>query len=350
MADKITIFDVARKAGVSKGTVDRVLHNRGEVSRKSAEKVRKAISDLGYEPNIYASLLATRNAFVIACLIPEFSRGDYWSLVNDGFIQAGDQVRSLNVRVRVFYYNQYDPESFRDACSALWAERPSGVIMAPLFKADTEAFARRLSAAGIPFIYVDDRVGDGYLAYLGMPRYDSGRLCAALLTERAVADDLRDVAIVRINRDKFGQSDPSAERRSGFMDFMSANFPGCAVSTVFINPSDPVEAKAELEAFFSQRPDVRNVVMFNSRVYLLGEYLKAHPQEDRRVIGYDNLERNLELLRDGHVTCLISEKAESQSRKALELLADYILMRKQPSKRDNFLHMDILTRFNIDNY
>ena len=45
---KITIFDVAEKAGVSKGTVDRVLHNRGEVSRKSAEKVRKAIEELNY--------------------------------------------------------------------------------------------------------------------------------------------------------------------------------------------------------------------------------------------------------------------------------------------------------------
>ena len=44
---KVTIIDVARKAGVSKGTVDRVVHNRGEVSRKSAEKVRKAIEELG---------------------------------------------------------------------------------------------------------------------------------------------------------------------------------------------------------------------------------------------------------------------------------------------------------------
>ena len=53
---KITIFDVAECAGVSKGTVDRVLHNRGEVSKTSAEKVRKAIEELGYEPNLYARL------------------------------------------------------------------------------------------------------------------------------------------------------------------------------------------------------------------------------------------------------------------------------------------------------
>ena len=46
--NKVTINDVAKAAGVSKGTVDRVLHNRGEVSRKSKEKVLKVIEELGF--------------------------------------------------------------------------------------------------------------------------------------------------------------------------------------------------------------------------------------------------------------------------------------------------------------
>ena len=54
-AEKVTINDVARAAGVSKGTVDRVLHNRGEVSAKSREKVLKVIEELGFKPNLYAS-------------------------------------------------------------------------------------------------------------------------------------------------------------------------------------------------------------------------------------------------------------------------------------------------------
>ena len=58
--NKVTINDVAKAAGVSKGTVDRVLHNRGEVSRKSKEKVLKVIEELGFKPNLYASLLASQ--------------------------------------------------------------------------------------------------------------------------------------------------------------------------------------------------------------------------------------------------------------------------------------------------
>ena len=58
--NKVTINDVARVAGVSKGTVDRVLHNRGEVSAKSKDKVLKVIEELGFKPNLHASLLASQ--------------------------------------------------------------------------------------------------------------------------------------------------------------------------------------------------------------------------------------------------------------------------------------------------
>ena len=62
----VTINDVAKAAGVSKGTVDRVLHNRGEVSKKSKEKVLRVIEELGYKPNLYASMLASQKKHTIS--------------------------------------------------------------------------------------------------------------------------------------------------------------------------------------------------------------------------------------------------------------------------------------------
>ena len=44
--EKTTLMDIARRAGLSIGTVDRVLHNRGEVSRKSQEKVMQEVMEL----------------------------------------------------------------------------------------------------------------------------------------------------------------------------------------------------------------------------------------------------------------------------------------------------------------
>ena len=158
---KITIFDVAEKAGVSKGTVDRVLHNRGEVSCKSAEKVRKAIEELNYEPNLYASLLATRKNRVIACVLPHYTPGEYWEKIHEGFKAGGELSASLNVGTAVFFYDQYDSESFREACRRMIDSKPSGVVLPPLFKNDAMEVAALLKDKEIPYVYVDTKLEDG---------------------------------------------------------------------------------------------------------------------------------------------------------------------------------------------
>ena len=61
-----TMEDVARLSGVSKGTVDRVLHDRGDVSEKTKQKVLKAIKEVGYKPNIFASILSMKKKYRIS--------------------------------------------------------------------------------------------------------------------------------------------------------------------------------------------------------------------------------------------------------------------------------------------
>ena len=56
----VTIVDIAKKAGVSRGTVDRVLHDRGRVSPEKAELVKRCAQEMGYQPNIAARGLAAR--------------------------------------------------------------------------------------------------------------------------------------------------------------------------------------------------------------------------------------------------------------------------------------------------
>ncbi len=347
---KITIVDVARRSGVSKGTVDRVLHQRGEVSQKSIAKVKKAIKDLGYEPNIYASLLATKKPRKLALLLPVHGSGDYWDRIEAGFLEGGGNRASMNVETLIFRYDQYDSQSFNSACESLLGADPSGVVLPPFFKNDTLKFVEELGRRGIPYVYVDTKLDGNYLAYFGMPIYKSGALCAALLTERCSVEDVDRIAIVRITRDKNHQSDPTAERRAGFLDYISEHFPMAAVDNVFINPSEPDTIETHLDEYFSSHPGVRFVVMFNSRIHLIASYLKSHPVEGRRVIGFDDLESNRQALRDGCVTILISQHTQSQSLHAVHALTDYLIMHKAPVERDNFMHMDILTSFNEEYY
>ena len=346
--DKITIMDIARKTGLSKGTVDRVLHNRGEVSRKSYARVMEAIQELGYEPNVFASLLAKGKKHLVAVLIPAHEPGSFWELAASGIAKAADSVTGVGLEAALFEYNQYDIDSFRAACTEVLAAEPSGVVLAPLFQDETQIFSLRLQKQGIPYCFIDSRPdSNGYMAYFGMPLHKSGYLCADQLTR---GQQIPSLLIVRVRRDRYQQSDPTVNRRAGFLDYMLEHVPDCKIDNVFIDPNDTEDIDRVLDGFFEEHPDVRHIVMFNSRIHLLVPWLRRHPVPGRRVVGFDNLKANMEALREGTVSVLIGQRPDEQVRLAVEALAEHAILGKIPPKKDHFMHMDILTRYNVEDY
>lgn len=345
---KITINDVAKAAGVSKGTVDRVLHERGEVSRKSREKVLRVIDELGFKPNLYASLLATRKEHVIQCLIPEYFTGEFWSLTDKGIQDAAEAVSRYGVRVEPVRYDQYNLESFQEACESILANPPSGILVAPMFRAQTFQFVKELSKRSIPYIYIDSKIeDDNYLSYFGMPMYQSGYLSADLLVS---GQSLRKVYVVRIARDKRGLSDPTVTRRAGFLDYMAEHFPQTEIINVFIDPLDRDAMDAKLDETIGSDPEEKGIVMFNSRVHLVADYLSRRKMAGCRVVGFDVLEKNLSALRAGVVQVLIAQHTDKQTVAAVNAMVDYLLLGKPVSPKDNYTQMDILNRLNCDYY
>ena len=346
---KITINDVAEAAGVSKGTVDRVLHNRGEVSEKSRQKVLKVVEELGFSPNLYASLLASRKSHRIICLIPEYNPGEFWELTERGISKGRDDVARFGVSVDIMKYDQYDIESFRKACAETLAARPSGVILAPMFRNDPLKFVNELNDSGIVYAYIDSKLeDDNYLAYFGMPMYQSGYLCADILTQGQPAER---VYIIRVLRDKKGLSDPTAIRRTGFIDYINERFPDCEIVNVFLDPKDPAGIVARLDEMFSRDSSPsKKLVMFNSRVHIVAEYLEMRNIRDCRLVGFDVLEKNLYYMREGFIDILIAQHSDQQAASAISSIVETVVMSRPLPKRDYFTQMDILNKYNCDYY
>lgn len=345
---KITIIDIAQHTGLSKGTVDRVLHNRGEVSKKSYEKVMAAVKELGYEPDLNASILARKEEEHIALLMPFNEKGTFWELALSGLERIRERFTPMRIQIDHFSYDQYSEDSFRNVCRQLLESKPAGVIIAPIFQAGTIAFANELKENSIPYCFIDSKPDtEGYLAYFGMPMYKSGYLAADQLT---CGKSIDEVLIVRVHRDKARQSDPTVNRRAGFVDYMLQKFPDCIIHSRFIDSSDADMTMATMEAFFGEHPGVKHIVTFNSRVHLLVPFLEKYPDHERRVVGFDNLHANISALRRGTVSVLIGQHPEEQVKDAIQTLSDYILLGRRPERTDNYVHMDILTPYNADNY
>ena len=348
-SDQITIFDVAKRAKVSRGTVDRVVYKRGRVSQNTIEKVQKVIAELGYTPNPNASSLASKREYTIACLIPQFREGGgYWEKIYEGFIKGARAISGYNLRLEFELYDQTDLESYLRCCERILEMHPSGVVMNAVFKEAVIQFAQRLESLNIPYAFVDNKVDElNYLLYYGVDPYKSGALGAFLLTTRC---DVKDIALIRLIRDSKHKADPNAPRRHGFLDYIEENYPHCKIHTLFISPEDAQSTYQTLKEFFTAHPEVRDIAMTSSRVFLIDDYLRRNPDPNRIVVGFDDLDRNLASLREGHVEYLVTRHIPMQSYLALTSFTDYIIKGITPPRHNNYVHMDILHRRNLDDY
>ena len=134
LPERIRIKDIARLADVSVGTVDRVIHGRSGVSEASKKRVEEILKQLDYQPNMYASALASNKKYTFICLLPEHLEGEYWTAVETGIHEAIATYSDFNTSVKINYYDPYDYHSFVNASEAILALQPDGVMVVKLLQ------------------------------------------------------------------------------------------------------------------------------------------------------------------------------------------------------------------------
>ena len=109
----VTINEIEKRANVSVGTVDRVIHNRGRVSQKTAAKVKKIIKELDYKPNILARSLSLSRTFQFGVFMPDISPDNhYWEAAIRGIEKAQEELKVHKVNISYYHYDGYSEESF----------------------------------------------------------------------------------------------------------------------------------------------------------------------------------------------------------------------------------------------
>ena len=118
-AKSIRIKDIAQLAGVSVGTVDRVLHNRGRVSEDALRKVMGVLESIDYKPNLIARTLGANKTYRIAALMPNPEQDPYWASTKSGMSQAEAEWLRYGVKVESHFFNLYDMNSFRQVAETV---------------------------------------------------------------------------------------------------------------------------------------------------------------------------------------------------------------------------------------
>lgn len=343
-----TIKDIARLCGVSAGTVDRVLHGRTGVSLKSKKRVEAVLKEINYKPNIFAIGLAAKKKYRIICLLPMFSENDYWYSVDQGVIRAREELRHYNISVECIYFNYSNGSSFDEASSRLVEEKPDAAMIVPTTMEGTLGLTQRLKAVQVPYTIIDVSVeGAGELKYIGQNSVRSGYMTGKLLLENRRKD--ADVALFMSDYRNNSLEVQMMRRMEGFIRYVNEECDHIRIHDVRLSGLTYEDNLEKLDLFFRENSHVNLGVAFNSRVHQVGRYLEEHDMRLDGLIGYDLLPLNVEYLKKGYISLLISQRPALQGYCGVKALADYVVF-KQEQEPCQYMPIDLLTKENIEYY
>lgn len=347
-SERIRIKDIAKMADVSVGTVDRVIHGRSGVSEASRKRVEEILKQLDYQPNMYASALASNKKYAFACLLPQHEEGEYWTAVEAGINDALVAYSDFNISISLSYYDPFVYRSFGDVAQSILMQNPDGILFAPTVPQHTKPFTDELNKRSIPYIYIDSNLRDQpALSFFGQNSHKSGYFAARMMMLLAAGE--REIVIFRKINEGIVGSNQQERREIGFREYMLKHHPDCHIWELNLHAKRDSEDSLMLDDFFGKHPNVKNGITFNSKVYVVGEYLLKQQKTDFNLMGYDLLERNVKCLKEGSVSFLIAQQPELQGFDGIKTLCDFLIFKKEV-QRENFMPIDLLTKENIEFY
>ena len=343
------VKEIARLANISLATVDRVIHNRGGVSKNTKEKIELIIKDLNYQPNILARRLASPKKIKLATLIPKVSEEtDFWESPNQGITMAENEIRQYGVQIEKYYFDLNDKDTFISQTELILKKQYDGILIAPLFIEESIRFIRLLHERNIPFVFVNSDIPDyKSLSYIGPDLYQSGYLVAHLVSY--LIKEGSKILIVNIAKE-IENNHPLLRIEEGFRNYVSENKKVYTILHVEIKQTNYTSVEASISDIIKKEGNIDVIFVTSSRVFTVANFLeKNNFENDTLLIGFDFLNENVKYLQKGTIDFLICHKPKEQAYRGINTLFQHLVSDVNIEKI-NLMPIDIITKENARYY
>ncbi len=346
MVTMVTITEIAKRANVSVGTVDRVIHNRGRVSKETADRVRKIIKELNYKPNILARSLSLSKVFNFGVLMPELQPDNhYWELAIRGIDKAHEELKIHKVNIIYYQYDGYSETSFLETADKVIQEDLDGLLIVPtIFKTHDDEFVRKIPPT-LPFAFFNSNIPNSRsIAYIGQDSFQSGVLAGNLML--MITPPTGSLAVLTMLVDDYHLK----ERLNGFRSYVESQ----TAKPILIYGAERSEDKDTfdqiLDCIFSELDDLTGIFVTTAMTYRVAEYIKTrHIDKDVKVIGYDLTDNNIKYLQEGLIHFIIGHRTEIQGYQGIYTLYRYVVL-NEPVERQVLMPLDVVTQANVSYY
>ena len=311
-----TMKDIAEAAGVSIGTVDRALKNRGRINSEVAERIRRIAKDLNYSPNRIASGLAKKSRAYRIAVIYSIQPSEFWTSVTEGIRRAEAEIRPFGFSIEMYYGSAFDPSVQIALIEQALADGADAMIIVPVNDAALAERLRQLCESGFPVLFLNSYLENVTgLCAIRCDYYRSGRIAAALL-RRLSKDHAHALAFLPSPR-MLGNNARMAGIRDSF-----ARHPEMVLDDIVELAMDRDIDVPRIREAVRSHPLVGHII-YNGDLGVYRDALGPRLQE-LHTVSFDMVGDTRDALLSGELEAVVSQAQESQGTTAVEALFRYL--------------------------
>jgi len=340
MSKEIGIKEIAELAGVSIGTVDRVIHERPGVSEKTATLIKSVIEKTGYKKNNAASRLklARSKTIRIAVLLPIEARlsDNYWNLPYMGIHRAVDELKDLGINYSLMTFKMSNEKTFVEQSQLIFNGNYDAIITVPYFFVQSQSLLKKAQEKKIKVVFIDTHQEFSEPHYsIHQDSLRSGAVAARLLHH--VVGNEGNYLVVNLMNNIGSIQNNMKNRESGFRSFFKnrSDAPSNNIKSVVSTSKNLSLVRNQLIGLIEHKKPI-GVFVTNSRAHLMAQVLKGLDTALITIVGYDLNEKNKSLLDDEKIHFLLNQQPQWQGYNAAKGIFKLLT-----EGEDNALHLDI---------
>jgi LacI family transcriptional regulator len=341
----VTIKEIAKRANVSIGTVDRIIHNRGGCSEKTRQKVIKIVEETGFKPNMAASHLVKSRPYSIGVIMPfPYQNDKFWELSKIGIERGRAIFPHFDIRLDYYFYNRYSDMTFLTVFEQALGDGVSGLLIAPvLSKTAQEIFETHKT--DIPLVFFNASLPDQRTAsYVGQDCFMAGMTVGKLMS--ILIGNEGDIALVDI----FPEDYHISIRANGFEHYFTDNTRIRLHRFSMPSSEEFSDSESLCRTIHKQIPDLKGMFIPNASTYRFAESIAQFPfNHEVHVIGYDLIKENIKCLKQGIVDFVINQQPIRQGIEALTILVNHMI-HKDEDRKEMLLPIEIVTKENLESF
>jgi LacI family transcriptional regulator len=337
----LTLKGIARQAGVSLATVDRVLHNRPGVRPETVRRVKEAVERNAFRPHVAAAELARRRARRFAFVMPS-GPNLFMQQIHSYLGEMSGWLSARRLAVEMVATDVFDPIKLAATLESLTGE-VDGVAVVALDHPSVRAAINDLVGGGTKVVtLVSDVPSSRRHHYIGIDNIAAGRTAGALVG-RLVGPRQGKVAIVAGSQ---GLRD-HAERIFGFNQVMASEFSQLNVLPVLEGRDEDDRSEHLMAKLLGKHSDIVGLYNVGAGTPGVAKALIDSGRANQLVfVGHDVTVMTRKLLLQGAMDAVISQNPGHEARAAVRVLL--ALARGEPilSEQEK-IRIDIVMRDNL---